>query len=113
VNGGQLSLGNLSEGPAPAKRDEAVTRVERGTDPQWMENALGVVKALAARGVPFTTDEVWATVGDWTTTEPRALGAVMRRAQREGFARPTAGYRPSVRPECNARPVRVWEGVPS
>lgn len=91
-------------------RDEAIDCVERAADPEWMEVAFGVVRALALRGVKFTTDDVWQAVGDWTAVEPRALGAVMRRAQREGLARPLAEYRKSTRPACHARPLRVWIG---
>lgn len=58
----------------------------------------------------FTTDEVWAHLGDagQAITEPRAMGVAMRAAGKAGLIHPTPTYRPSARPACHARPVRVW-----
>lgn len=105
----QLALGVFDAPTARAARDEAVERVGRNADAEWMRAALSVVRSLAELGAGFTTDDVWRRIG--APREPRALGAVMQQAQRTGIARPTPNYRPSVRPECHARPVRVWVGA--
>lgn len=94
---------------ARRRRDEAVERVGTNADDEWKRRALDAVRVLAESGQNFTSDDVWARVG--SPREPRALGAVMRDAQRRELCVPTPDYRPSARPECHARPVRVWRGT--
>lgn len=88
---------------------EAIERVERNADADWIEAAYMAVVRIAAVRAAFTTDQVWAEVG--SPREPRAMGAVMRRANREGICKPTDRTRASARPENHARPVRVWESL--
>ena len=87
--------------------DEAVKRVGDHAPVPWMERALLAVRYVSHREPYFTTDDIWAEVG--SPPEPRAMGAVMRRAAAKGLCRPTERYRHSTRVECHARPVRVWE----
>jgi hypothetical protein len=42
--------------------------------------------------------------------EPRAVAAALQRARGAGLCHPTDRYRPSERPICHARPVRIWKG---
>lgn len=90
--------------------DDAVARVDANADPAWMATALDTIKRIAALQDRFTTDDVWLALDphDEATHEPRAMGAVMRRAAKMGWVAPTRDYRPSSRPACHARPVRVW-----
>jgi hypothetical protein len=67
------------------------------------------VRAVAGRMTEFTTDDVWSEMGDETIIEGRAMGAAMRRARADGVCVPTQTYRPSDRPACHGRPVRVWQ----
>lgn len=100
---GQLSL------------DQALATVSSHADHRWVVSARKAVAHVAASGKPFTTDEVWDALGaewDVSTHERRALGAVMRWAVRRGICEPTDDYRPSSRPECHKRPVRVWRRPP-
>ncbi len=93
--------------PQPA---EAVERVEAHADPEWCAAALSAVRYLADHLAEWTTDEVWGLLkarGE-ATHEPRALGAVMRRAVADGICLPTDRYRPTIRREAHGRPVRVW-----
>jgi hypothetical protein len=99
--------------PSEALRaaDEAVAQAEQHADDAWFEAALRCVSYLAATRVSFTTDDVWEVLNalpDVSTHEPRALGAVMRRASKQGCIEPSFSYRPSSRTECHGRPVRVW-----
>lgn len=90
-------------------RDEAVTRVASNADPEWIEHTLHVIWCLAVAQDEITTDDIWQTIGDVAAThEPRALGAVMKKAAAKGWVSPTDRYRPSSRPACHARPVRIW-----
>lgn len=90
-------------------RDEAIERVGANAPVGWKEQARVAVKAAMLRG-EFTTDEVWEWLDaqGYQTRERRALGAVMKQMERDGEIRPTGQWRQSLRPECHARPVRVW-----
>jgi hypothetical protein len=43
--------------------------------------------------------------------EPRALGALMREAARNGLIEATDRVRPSERPQCHMNPKRVWRSL--
>lgn len=88
---------------------DSIDVAEQHADTQWLAQADAIVFRFAAGARPFTTDDVWAelTRTGVTTHEPRALGAVLRRFSKVGTIVPI-GYRPSTRPECHGRPVRVW-----
>jgi hypothetical protein len=73
----------------------------------WRMVALAEVHRLAARGIPFTTDDVLPSLDAFEGVETRALGAVMRRAQKAGWVRP-GGYVTSERRESHMRPKRLW-----
>lgn len=90
--------------------DEGVAAAAAGADEGWMRAALSQVRWLATVRATFTTDDVWALLTDSGvgTREPRAMGAVMRQAKAAGYVTPTTEYVKSGRPECHARPVRVW-----
>lgn len=92
---------------------EAVARVERHADPDWKDRALDVIWGLAAHTPELTSDDIWRLLGDEdaATHEPRALGAMLKKAAGEGWIIPTDTYRPSARAACHARPVRVWRSL--
>lgn len=92
--------------------DEGMRAAEAGADEGWLRAAKHVVWQLIREGQPWTTDLIWYRLEDLgvTTSEPRALGAVIRSAQRNGFIR-QVGYRPTTRPEAHARPIPVWVGT--
>jgi hypothetical protein len=93
---------------------EAIERVDKNADPQWKIDMLEAVKSVAARLVKFTSDDVWeelANKSDSETHEPRALGAIMKKAASLGIVVGTSEYQPSKRVACHARPVRVWTSL--
>lgn len=91
-------------------RDEAIDRVEANAHDLWLAAAREALDELCATRESFTSDDLWAALDgrDVSTHEPRAMGAVLRQAARDGLVAGTRQYRPSVRPACHARPVRVW-----
>jgi hypothetical protein len=92
-------------------RDEAVRRVEDHAPVDWNKQALAAVKFVAERKREFSTDAVWQVLeqrGIGGPPEPRALGAVMRRAVRVGLVEATDRVEKSRRPECHRRPVKLW-----
>jgi hypothetical protein len=84
-------------------RDRAIEQVAQSV-PLWINGAIEAIGSIPS-GL-FTTDDVWARVGK--PPEPRAMGAAMTRARAMGICKPTDSWQQSARPECHARPVRVW-----
>lgn len=95
---------------ALAARDEAIDRVEVNAQQAWKAAAREVLADLCATRDTITSDDLWFALADRdvTTHEPRAMGAVIREAARDGRLSGTRQYRPSERPECHARPIKVW-----
>lgn len=92
------------------ERDQALEAVASNANPEWMAEALDAVERLAGIHEEFTTDAVWAVVKS-KTSEPRAMGAVMRIATKQGIIAPTDGHRPSERKASHRRPLRVWKSL--
>lgn len=104
----------------PASGDEtrrvtqaAIDRVEEAAHEEWLDAAASAVAALAATGRPFTTDDVWARLEDVDveTHEPRAMGAVVRAATRDGLIARTGEFRESERVAAHRNPKAVWIGT--
>jgi hypothetical protein len=100
---------------AIALLEEAIDRVGVNADLSWAVEALNIVGMLSIERHDFTTDDVWEWMNhlhpEMTTHEPRAMGAVMRRAAQMRLCAPTERYSKSMRPECHRRPIRVWQGI--
>lgn len=97
------------------ERDDAIARADVNADPDWKEVALKAVRWLATESAEFTTDDVWWALNTYYpnlgTHEPRALGAVMRRASRDGFIEPTNRVKESERAVCHRNPKKVWRSL--
>ena len=91
----------------------AVERVGENANPEWLRAAHLCVIDVARVMPTFTTDDVWERVSllGVTTHEPRAMGAAIRRAVKDGVCAATPAYERSSRVECHARPVRVWRSL--
>lgn len=95
-----------------AARDEAIGRADDHADTEWKRHAEQVIAWTARALGEFTTDDVWDRIGSgFSTHEPRALGALMKRLATRGVITPTERYRTSKRTECHNRPVRVWRAA--
>lgn len=92
-------------------RDEALDRLE-DAHTLWLEGAVLVIARVAHALPRLTSDDVWqAMPATLHVDEPRALGAAMRHAERDGTIRPTATWVLSTRAVCHRRPLRVWESL--
>ena len=101
----------LSLTDAERVRDDAIARAERHALQQWKDLTMATIKELAVMCPRFTTDDVWIELSrtpDVAKHEPRALGSMIRAAYKLGWVAPTDQYVKSRRPECHARPVKVW-----
>ena len=91
-------------------KESAIVRVDKTANRCWVDAAVTCVGALARLYPRFTTDSVWEMLESCgeRTHEPRAMGAVMKKAVKAGVVEPTGEYRPSDRVACHGRPVAVW-----
>jgi hypothetical protein len=91
-------------------REEGIRRADDHANPTWREIALLAVKTAAKSKGYLTTDDVWQRIRltEYQTHEKRALGPVMRAAQKRGWIVPLDEWELSKRPECHRRPCRVW-----
>lgn len=103
---------SLFEGTGEQQRDDAIERVTDHADSAWLALAFDAVVGLAFDRESFTTDDVWHRLdGVNPPHEPRAMGSVMKRAQREGVIEATKDFIPTTRPQAHAAPVRVWRSL--
>lgn len=97
---------------AAAARDEAIDRVEKNAPEDWKHRVRVAIEALCKEREEITTDDVWERLEllriDLGRAEPRAIGALMKQAQKAGWIEPTATFKNSERVECHRRPLRVW-----
>ena len=79
---------------------------------EWVEQALILIKTAAKKRATFSSDLIWLWLdrdGIPPPKEPRAMGAAFSRAQKLGVCVPTQKTIESIRDECHARPIRIWE----
>lgn len=99
---------------AAAARDEALQRVDEHADQDWKREARDAVLHAAAHRAEFTSDYIWWLLqqrGVMPPHEPRALGAIMRAAAREGLIQRSDRVVESVRVANHRRPVAVWRSL--
>ena len=90
----------------------AIRRVREHADPAWLAQAYSAIQHLCAQRFSFSSDDVWAALDARNVPaprEPRALGAVMRQAARDGLLAASGTYVQSEREACHNRPVMQWE----
>ena len=82
------TLPDLAE--ARVRRDQAVAAVEEFADPAWKDVALRAIRHVAEHNRSFISDDVWDAMAQHyphlEPREPRAMGAVMRQAVKDGLA---------------------------
>lgn len=109
MNNEQLGI-DFDAARAAAARDEAIDRVEAGSD-EWQQEAVAALRQLATRLPELTTDDLWRVLERPDDLEPRAMGAAMRSAVRAGIVERTDRTRKSERVACHRRDVRVWRSL--
>ena len=94
-------------------RDRALKTVEENASETWKVRASDAVFDCALKYDLFIVDQVWQQLeeGDMPGNDNRAMGAVMRRAVKEGFIAPTEMYRPSDRVTSHKVPRRIWKSL--
>ena len=103
------SMGDYRE--ARAAREVGIATADRNAERPWKEQALAVVRELAATRRPFTADDVWERLGTTDGThEPAALGPVMLRASRAKWVAKTGRLVPT-RHARRHRDLVEWAGT--
>jgi|GEM_PF-1681974 len=94
-----------------ANTDAAIARVDAAANQAWKEACLEAIKEACRRYELFTTEDVADILdeSDTLTHEPRAMGAMIRKAQAAGYCIPTSEFVPSHRTSSNAYTKRVWQ----
>lgn len=92
-----------------AARDEGMDRAAKSAGMEWIAKALDAVALIASRKALFTTDDLWPYIAP--PPEPRAMGAVMARAAKLGWAEVTNQVERSNRKTCHRRPLAVWRSL--
>lgn len=88
--------------------DAAIDRVKQGANDEWWTAAYNAGCRLAETRRAFTSADVFDSIpSTFSTPEPRAMGAIMRRLASEGFIAPSDNYAPG-RASNHGRPQRVW-----
>lgn len=96
---------------ATETKNQAIQQVATNTNPQWAAQCRTIIQHIATTTDTFTTDDIWQALHDAdlpTPHEPRAIGAILVGMASENLITATNIYRPSARPACHARPIRVW-----
>ena len=93
-----------------AARESAIAQVDAAAPDDWKAAAWKTVFSLATRMDKFTTDDVWRALC-YVPPEPRAMGAIMKRAAKKGIIEATGDFIQSVRVACHRRPLRVWRSL--
>ena len=108
-----MNQGDLFDTSASEEaRDEAIQKADDNADEEWKDAAERVVRRLSLCVHEFTTDDVWRELIAWgweMPRESRAMGGIMRRAEKKGWVKPTMRFENSSRVACHRRPLRVWE----
>lgn len=94
-------------------RDEAIERVGGNAEPAWKGASLDIGYELARPKTWFSTDEIWRGLsvrGIEPPHEPRSMGWVMTKLQKDGVIEPGDDMRPSAIRKCHHRPKRMWRG---
>lgn len=95
------------------RREEGIRNAEGGAPGYAIADAQEAVEYVAQRRARFTADHVWARLDEMgapSFPEPRAMGAVMRYAERQQWIEQThpQQFEPSLRKDRHRSPMRVW-----
>lgn len=108
--------GDDSFDPDVAKEatDRAVELADEHANPAWKDMFTASLRIVAQQMPEFTTDEVWEHIGTLkdppTTGEKRAVGALIRKAAKDGvIAYKTDCFRRSRRANCHKSIIQVYE----
>ena len=95
-------------------RDSGIKAADEAAKPVWKDVAFLAVVECSRMFPEFTSADVWNRIdatGGVKTREGRAMGAVMLRAQKNGWIEPTDRFVKSNRASRHCAPVRIWRSL--
>jgi hypothetical protein len=90
--------------------NRAIAKAAAGASEAWKAEALDKIYDVAYEQATLTPDDIW-DAGLEKPREPRALGAVVRRAASLGFIEPTDKFVASRMKSQHRNPLRVWRSL--
>lgn len=110
---------DLFAGPAITAaevKNEAIARVGRNANPEWMAAYRRALETVARRTLRFSADEIWIQFEkDYPhpeTHDPRAAGAVVVKAMKDGVIIKVQNmFRNSTRRSCHNRPLQILQSM--
>lgn len=92
-------------------RDEALKRVEENAHNEWKKAAIAALEQVCRENEYFTSDDLAEKMGDNRPREPRAFGAMILYAPRNGWAEATGRHIRSAQPSTHRSPRTVWRSL--
>ena len=80
------------------------------TDKIWAAAAYAAVHKVAEGMSEFTPDDIWET-GLQKPLDARALGSVMRKANREKLIEKTGRVQPTRQTESHGTDITIWRSL--
>lgn len=107
-------LSRLSLADGRAQRDTALERTAAANAAFLDAAREALIRVCRRKAAPtLTVDDVWRELATDeiipSSTDKRAIGALMQWGHRQGLIRPTAHFVPSTQTNNHACPRRVWE----
>lgn len=94
---------------AEEAKQDGMARAEAHADTEWQNMALLAVQYVALSKRTFIVDEVWQYIpSNLHTHNLRAMGPVMKRAQKLGWIEP-CGHATTSRVSAHGTPVTLWQ----
>lgn len=92
------------------QKNEGIEAAYRGADTEWKRAAIECLQRMIKTQKYVTSEDVVLELNKRgiTTSENRAMGAIMQSFSRAGLIESTGQFTTSRRPECHKSPVRVW-----
>ena len=95
---------------------EAIDRAARGASLEWRNAFRQALEKVARERLRFTADPVWKVFEqdfrDWQSAHPRAAGAVVLRAMKDGvIVKVVNMFWNSKRRSCHGRPIQVYQST--
>ena len=104
----------MSKRAGRAARDVGMARAKAAANPAWVEGVWECIKDIARQQAELSSDDIFRLAderGVEATHENRALGPLMKQAEREGYIEATQKFIDSERTSKHLSPIRVWRSL--
>jgi hypothetical protein len=95
-------------------RDEGMARAAAAANPAWVAGVWECIKDIARQQPELSSDDIFRLADERkveATHENRALGPLMKQAEKEGYIEATQKFIDSERTSKHLSPIRVWRSL--